>query len=438
MGQLESIEEAFKDLQDALPEEATWTNSFFKGSGKFGKLLSGGEPLKLDRKAKRYLSTTPVWIRYISFTTSDPKTLKAQLKCRATTVAGTVIEKSLTIDQKQTFCFVWFNSLCTSFEIQSSSGLINNSTLSKININGFDLNTFEKVAACASESLELKANIDAYVENTRNELASIESECALATSKKEALEERTEDTKQAYAESEAELTASKANVANAKAELESLESSIRQANSNLSNIENNVTLLKASSAALTKKIAEHKHDLDQITNDRSLISDEYKDFVKEGKNQVALYFFLSLLPLTAIILSAGRLFSSAESILSRPPTSLGDVAATLITRLPFTLILMLAIGASAKIAFFLLSRAIEIHRDRLTLARLLVIAKDTVFSSTQGLDVSDDSKFRERIKLKIELLKSHLSRDLSEDFTYSVAKQPPNGEATGDDSAVAK
>lgn len=434
MTQIENIEEALVELPDLLPENATWINSFFKGSGHFEKLIAGGESLKLDRKAKKFTATTPVLIRFISFTTDDPKTLKAQLKCRATTTDGKVIEKSLTIDAKQSFCFVWFNALCTSFEIQSNGGLFKKSALSKININGFDLVTFEKIASSTNEALELKAKIEDYVKNQKEDLASITADKELTLSEKEKLELQITNLKEALENEELKLTETRSATTKEKAQLEALESSIRQANSNLSDIENKVTSLKSSSTSLIKNIAEHKQELEQITNDRSLISDEYKDFVKEGKSQVSLYFILSVLPLTAIILSIGKLFSSAETILTSSPSSFSEVAATLITRLPFTLILILAIGVSAKIAFFLLSRAIEIHRDRLTLARLLVIAKDTVFSSTQGLTISDESKFRERIKLKIELLKSHLSKDLDKDFSYTPTNQSFGKETSEDHS----
>ncbi|WP_372176913.1 hypothetical protein ACCQ23_15615 [Xanthomonas axonopodis pv. phyllanthi] len=56
----------------------------------------------------------------------------------------------------------------------------------------------------------------------------------------------------------------------------------------------------------------------------------------------------------------------------------------------------------------LLDKVIAIHGERLALAKLLVIARDTVHTSSRGLDISDDEVFHERVKLKMELLRQHL------------------------------
>ena len=63
-----------------------------------------------------------------------------------------------------------------------------------------------------------------------------------------------------------------------------------------------------------------------------------------------------------------------------------------------------------------------IHSQRLGLARLLVVAKDTVYSSMDGLNIPDERKFRERIKLKLQMLRSHLTSELGRDFEYEPHK----------------
>ncbi|MEZ2345352.1 hypothetical protein, partial [Microcoleus sp.] len=147
-----------------------------------------------------------------------------------------------------------------------------------------------------------------------------------------------------------------------------------------------------------------------------------------------LYFALSLLPLTVIAVAANKIFSGAEALLLKEYQSFTDVFASLLLRLPFSIVLGLAMFYSWRLASNLFGNAFKIHKDRLVLARLLVIAKDTVFSSAQGLDVSDEAKFNERIRLKIELLKSHLSKELSSDFSYGKAKDTSPVESVEQDA----
>ena len=405
------------ELQEQLPEEASWANSFFKGAGKFSSLLVGDQVFKLDRRVKRYTCSVPVWVRYISFTTDDAATLKRQLTCTVFTLEGKSVEKKLTLDQKGTFAFVWFNEVVTAFEIKSD-GVVNKPTLKKINVNGFDLTTFEKVSAKVADALSTKSNIDEIIAEVKAEVASVNQQ---ALESEQRLSEANTNCQLQLSEIE-QLESLKqqveAKVALANTALSNLEVQNSQASTTLESVRNNVQQLSELSRELNEKIRREKTELETLTADKSLISDEYKDYVKEGKSQTLFYFALSLLPLLAMVLAVDKLFSGAEALLFRDYKTFSDVFAGLLLRLPFSIVLGLGMFYSWKLAEKLFSNAFKIHKDRLILARLLVIAKDTVFSSVQGLDVSDEVKFHERIRLKIELLKSHLSKELSDDFEY--------------------
>lgn len=411
------IEALHQELVENLPENASWANSFFNGAGKYSALLTGEQAFILDRRVKRYTASTPVWVRYISFATDDAATLKQQLTCTAYTIDGKAIEKKLSTDDAGTFAFVWFSSLITSFDIKSD-GVINKPSLKKISINGFDLNTFEKVASKVDEALEIKGRIDSVLTGAKQELAGIIQNAASAEERLADLEAKcdsVEDILDAFNQQKQMLESEVAELANTATVLSSKN---EQATTALESVKNNVQQLSEQSKELNEKIRREKTLLESITNDRSLISDEYKDYVKEGKAQNLLYFALSILPMAVIIIAANKIFSGAEALLFKNYESFTDVFAGLLLRLPFSIVLGLGMFYSWKLTANLFGNAFKIHKDRLVLARLLVIAKDTVFSSAQGLDVSDEVKFNERIRLKIELLKSHLSKELAADFNY--------------------
>lgn len=133
------------------------------------------------------------------------------------------------------------------------------------------------------------------------------------------------------------------------------------------------------------------------------------------------------IPLAAIFFSIYQLYAGASKLLATENQSAIEILAAFILRIPFAAIFGVAIYYSWKIASAMIQRVFKIHSDRLTLAKLLVVARETVHSSAKNLSITDHEKFQEQTSLKIEVLKSHMARDLNEGFSY---KPVPNQKQT--------
>ncbi|PDM34878.1 hypothetical protein, partial [Xanthomonas vasicola] len=59
----------------------------------------------------------------------------------------------------------------------------------------------------------------------------------------------------------------------------------------------------------------------------------------------------------------------------------------LLQRAPYTIATVIAFTLMVKISHILLSKLIEIHGERLALAKLLVVARDTTYASAEDLDM---------------------------------------------------
>lgn len=76
--------------------------------------------------------------------------------------------------------------------------------------------------------------------------------------------------------------------------------------------------------------------------------------------------------------------------------------------------------ASLALARFMFRRILSINEERLTLAKLLILAKETVFSTAEATNISADEKFRARVEVKLEMLKAYLANSLG-NFSIKLA-----------------
>ena len=65
-------------------------------------------------------------------------------------------------------------------------------------------------------------------------------------------------------------------------------------------------------------------------------------------------------------------------------------------------------------------KIMEINQQILDFAKIGIIAKDVSETSSINLDLTDEEKFELRTKLKMDMLKSHLSKDLGKKFEINI------------------
>jgi len=94
-----------------------------------------------------------------------------------------------------------------------------------------------------------------------------------------------------------------------------------------------------------------------------------------------------------------------------------DLLTIFTTRLPFVVVAVTLISSSFALIKFFLNRVIIIHKERLQLSKLAIIAKDVSTFSAAGLELSKQEQYEQRTCLKMQLLKSHLSEKI-EEFEY--------------------
>ncbi|WP_433898180.1 hypothetical protein [Pseudomonas sp. PSE1(2024)] len=414
----EDLESSLVTLEEKLPTLVQSQNMFWKSTPQFQTLLTeSGVPggVKPTSAARRFTPDSLTYLRLIYIYGEKPEKIS-----KDTTVTIKVSGRDpyqAAVQYNQSYAYIWVQRFCEWFEISSTSLLLK-PQIKKVELYGANQEQLTKYAADIEETIELKRIISQFKIDTKAEVSAANNLISGIHAAKAELETEIEllTTQQQKTKTESEKAL--ANLENSKIKLQQMELETKHLENKSIEAKNNAEQLTQQAETLNKNIADLKTQLQKLTNDRNLISDEYGPYVDEGKSQAKIYSALIVLPLLAIIFSTYQVYVGAGNLLTAEYKSATDVLAAFVLRIPFAAIFGLAIFYSWKLAYSMIQKIFKIHGDRLTLARLLVVARETVHSSAKNLNISDHEKFQEQTALKIEVLKSHMAKDLSEEFFY--------------------
>lgn len=146
---------------------------------------------------------------------------------------------------------------------------------------------------------------------------------------------------------------------------------------------------------------------------------EIAGFVKEGNRNIIWYVVLSLPFIFVIYVVLHALFSSAIDLTQLWRKEEGvDIWTVFLTRIPFVIVALAILEVCGYIAGRLIFEIIKINRQRLSLSKLSIIAKDVSTASANNLEMSDEELYQKETELKMQLLREHMKEYVGEDFSY--------------------
>ena len=167
-------------------------------------------------------------------------------------------------------------------------------------------------------------------------------------------------------------------------------------------------------------IANGEDKLKNLVSNINVFSEEFSGFVDQGTKQVKVYLVLAIIPLVLLCIVVFQLFHGAVDLsLKYSEIPKIDLLTLFTTRVPFVTIAAFVVAACIKILYFLTSRIINIHQQRLNMAKIAILAKDVSDASTSNLDLSSDEIYEAKTYLKMSILKSYLADQIG-DYSYKV------------------
>lgn len=418
--ELENLANEINDFKPIEVDKVTVELIENKGN-KQSKLIFNEDPnfsIKLEDREYKFKLIEPIYI--------DKIQLKAKIIYKGLVIHYKSIEgdKNYVIqNDKNNSAF--YNPKKVIYEITIQNPKDKKIELEKIELFGFRLSESESIKNNFEElkklDIELKDEVKKITETNQTQLNEIKNESSALeqlhekldadieslTTQKEELEQETENLNAQITE----LSNSKKSLENTKNELtkkeQELKNSIQERETTLLTVNTNISL--------------KKEELNKLENDTSLIAYDVQGYIKTANTHLLWYLGLSIIPWFLIIFMSYIIICGGIDLIAVLKVEKDAQLWTIFwSRIPFVIAVGTVIFVAYEVSNVFIRKIMEINQQKLDFQKLGILAKDVSESASQGLDLSDEEKFELRTKLKMEMLKSHLSKDLGKKFEIDI------------------
>ena len=386
------------------------------------KLIFNEDPnfsIKLENREYKFKLVEPIYID------------KIQLKAK-TILKDVVISYHTIKDENKTIKINIDKSIYISSSIKNTIDSISilspknkKVELEKIELFGFRLSQFknieENLKALEKLNSEMKEEIKKVTSYNQTQLDEIENKTLLLeklhteldndvkslTSQREELEQETENLNIEIKQ----LSETKNNLENTKKDLITKEQELK----------NSIQEREKTLSTVNTDIATKREELKKLDNETSLIAYDMQEYVRNAKKDIKWYIGLSIIPwLLIACMSYILVYGGAYLTTILKVENDAQLWTIFWSRIPFVLAVSSVMFVAYEVSNIFIRKIMEINQQILDFAKIGIIAKDVSETSSINLDLTDEEKFELRTKLKMDMLKSHLSKDLGKKFEINI------------------
>ena len=386
------------------------------------KLIFNEDPnfsIKLENREYKFKLVEPIYID------------KIQLKAK-TILKDVVISYHTVKDENKTIKINIDKSIYISSSIKNTIDSISilspknkKVELEKIELFGFRLSQFknieENLKALEKLNGEMKEEIKKITSYNQTQLDEIENKTLLLeklhteldndvkslTSQREELEQETENLNIEIKQ----LSETKNNLENTKKDLITKEQELK----------NSIQEREKTLSTVNTDIATKREELKKLDNETSLIAYDMQEYVRNAKKDIKWYIGLSIIPwLLIACMSYVLVYGGAYLTTILKVENDAQLWTIFWSRIPFVLAVSSVMFVAYEVSNIFIRKIMEINQQILDFAKIGIIAKDVSETSSINLNLTDEEKFELRTKLKMDMLKSHLSKDLGKKFEINI------------------
>ena len=386
------------------------------------KLIFNEDPnfsIKLENREYKFKLVEPIYID------------KIQLKAK-TILKDVVISYHTIKDENKTIKINIDKSIYISSSIKNTIDSISilspknkKVELEKIELFGFRLSQFknieENLKALEKLNGEMKEEIKKITSYNQTQLDEIENKTLLLeklhteldndvkslTSQREELEQETENLNIEIKQ----LSETKNNLENTKKDLITKEQELK----------NSIQEREKTLSTVNTDIATKREELKKLDNETSLIAYDMQEYVRNAKKDIKWYIGLSIIPwLLIACMSYVLVYGGAYLTTILKVENDAQLWTIFWSRIPFVLAVSSVMFVAYEVSNIFIRKIMEINQQILDFAKIGIIAKDVSETSSINLNLTDEEKFELRTKLKMDMLKSHLSKDLGKKFEINI------------------
>ncbi|ENM6575267.1 hypothetical protein AB8I88_000192 [Vibrio fluvialis] len=424
--QYEKLDGTIKNLDKSLKFVTQLRASSLDSSSKLLQLISGeSKAYTLRTNAISLKLNMPLFIVRIEADCSNVLSKSMRVSYR--------LSKSNEIKIKSTYCkkdyksHVAINSYVDELIFSSESGEIHLTSLKVFSLDtrfpedsGFGLKRIFNGLAISRNRIEtLLKEIKYLTETISNYKEELESDRNNFDDYKKGLENQIKEKTTLKDELSDELKILEENVTELRQESATLTAQLNVTRDENLSLKDNSSSLKSTIEQDMITASQLKNEISKLESDKNVFTEDLSGYVRETRFQQLFYGLICGICIAIVAVISFSVFQRAygliELINSYHKINVLDI---ILSRLPFTLAVIAVVTFLTAVIHRSLNKLVSIHEQRLIFLRLSILSRNIVDSSSEGLDLNESDVMKERLKLKLLFLRSHLDKDID---TNSVA-----------------
>lgn len=419
-----------KIIELSIPDKGIIPVELIRASGKIRTIINSdddSQTFRLRDDSYEFEFKEPLFVEYVFIQLDKYETLKG-FKVDILDPISRKQKKSIVCEKSESGIRFSFNATASGFVILKSVSLFSKS-IKNIVVSGYVQEDFSLIDQKHKESMDFKSKFSDW---SKAELDKIDAEKSDLAKKKilmsaelvqfnsrrdelssdvDRLDNLKRDTESAVASVESSLKKLTLEKQQAQESLSRIELMRSSAESELASVVNALSETRRDIASKEKKLSE-------LINNVNSFAEEFSAFVDQGARQERMYVFLSIIPLAIVSAVVWHMYQGAVnlSVMYNKLPSM-DIWTVFVTRLPYVAISVFIIGVCLKVCFYLFEKVVDLHKRKLDLSSITVLAKDITLAASEGLNLTQDEIFERRTYLKMKMLRAHLNT-LIGDFRY--------------------
>ncbi len=314
--------------------------------------------------------------------------------------------------------------LITSFSFRPPSKILPGKRIVSVMAEGLDYASLTETLRSYQRISDWKQAILKTVRKQNDEFSERANEINATIQKIEVNKTLLKEIENALRISQQEFAKSEAQQDQARKDLESRQETLSKSEEEFQSVRRKTAAEHEKLKDLSQSVLNHRAELKKLKDDINLFPTELSAFANQGSKTARLYAFLSLIPMSVIIIMAYNLILGAGTL--RDATwdkSLSEVAAVIIARGPYVTLCMAVIAACYGVARFLLGEVVKINRQKLSLNKISIIATDVSKAAEIDLhELDQEELFEKRIQFKMILLREHLKTYIADDLDLKLPR----------------
>lgn len=404
-----------KEIEEVSAQQLT-ADFFEHKTRKHIKSLGMDTDIVLNKHSLIYKLVEPYFVDSVEIQTTDSSIRNIKVSYK---IAGQHQDRASVVKYSNNLCEFTISCYVSEINIVLDQGivssilgggkcLIRNIKIYGINADGLidAVNGLKNIKKIKQEIIQAGSTISAENTNSLNAIAVekeqlIEARSELEDKIKEKIS-TLESLELSINESSVDLEKINDEVESKKNENSSLTRDIEVKKSHKSNLDSEISNLNSRKAELTEQVR-------KLNENKSLFTDEISSYAEQGRNSIGVYLAIIFIPTLVLAIMAERLLSNTIALASiEGVASIGQAFSYLVTRIPYAVVSITIIYACYGIISNIFDKIFYIHKSRLQLSSLSILAKDITDSSRSETQVSDEEVYSQRIKARMDLIKWHI------------------------------